>query len=156
MNKCFKSIQKMMSLIMIFALLSGQFGCVNSKIITTSQLPSYYPKYLYKIHCKHRVYELENISFANDTLSAKINDEGPMQTKHIIHIYPSSETLIQINKARILRMPLEGIKEIKCTDAAPGKSAALGVAVAGGIAVGAIIIAILNMDWDIMDIDIAW
>jgi hypothetical protein len=130
-------LKSILSLLTIFIILIQQFGCVNSKITTTTELPSYYPKYAYKLYYKNSYYYLENIVFKKDTLSGKISKEDPEFAKYIVHLYLTSDSLVKINKAMMLSIPLSGIMKIKSTESAQGKSTLL---VLGSIAVIAIII----------------
>ena len=139
-------LKSILSLLMIFILLIQQFGCVNSKIITTAELPSYYPKYVFKIHSKKSAYCLENVAFKNDTLSGKIMNEDPELVKYYVHIYPTSDSVVKVNKAMILSIPLTGIMKIKSTESAPGKSTLLFL---GSVALIAIIIAAATFSMEI-------
>jgi len=149
MKKYFGQLKRISSLLMIFILLIQQSGCVNSKILIAAELPSYYPKYLFKIHYKKTVYSLDSVSFSNNTLTGKISDEEPLQSKYIVHIYPTSDSVVRIDKAMLLRMPFSGIEKIKSTEAAPGKSAILVVSSIALIALIVGIISALTMDFDI-------
>lgn len=115
------------AVLMSFILLIQQFSCVNSKIITTADLPSYYPKYAYEIHCQESVYLLEKIVITNDTLTGRVlNPEWEvLQTSNFIHIYPSSDSLVKINSAKILSLPLSGIIKAESKEKAHGKSTLL-------------------------------
>jgi len=149
MKKYVESLKRIITLLMIFILLIQQFGCVNSKILITADLPSHYPKYLFKIHCKKTVYSLDSVTFSNNTLTGKINDEEPLQYKYIVHVYPTSDSVVKINKAMLLSLPFSGIEKIKSTEAAPGKTA---IFVLSSIALLALIIGIisaLTMDFDL-------
>lgn len=141
MKKYLESLKRIITLFMIFILLIQQFGCVNSKILIAADLPSHYPKYLFKIHCKKTVYSLDSVAFTYTTLTGRISDEEPLQSKYIVHIYPTSDSVVTINKAMLLSIPFSGIEKIKSTESAPGKSAVL---VVGSIALIALIIGIVS------------
>ena len=141
MKTYFEQIKRICYLFMIFILLIQQFGCVNSKILITAELPSYYPKYIFKIHSQKTVYLLDSVAFSQNTLTGKISEEEPTQSKYVVHIYPTSDSVVKINKAMILSIPFSGIEKIKSTEAAPGKSVIL---VAGSIALLVLIISIVS------------
>jgi hypothetical protein len=151
MQNHFESVRRIIAVLMIFILLLQQFGCVNTYVITTDDLPAYSPKFAYEIHCDKKVYIMEKVEVKNDTLSGKIFDPEweVLTTYNFIHIYPSSDSLVTINKAKVISIPLTGIIKVKSTERAKGKTTAL---VVGSISIALIILAGINlskMEWDL-------
>ena len=140
MKKYLEASKRIISLFMIFLLLVQQFGCVTSAVIPIADLPAYYPKYAYAVHCRKSVYILPKIAVVHDTLSGKIYnpDSEILATGNFIHIYPSADSLVQIREANILSLPLSGILQVKRTEEAPGKTAAL---ILGGIGLVLLVLA---------------
>lgn len=139
MKKILHPLKIIVTVSMSFILLIQQFSCVNSKIITTADLPSYYPMYAYEIHCQKTVYYLEKIVVINDTLSGRVlNPEWEvLQTSNFIHIYPSSDSLVKINSSKILSLPLSGIVKVESKEKAHGRTTIL---IFGGITATLLII----------------
>lgn len=151
MQNHFESLRRIISVLMIFILLLQQFGCVNTYVITTDNLPAYSPKFAYEIHCDKKVYIMEKIVVKNDTLSGKIIDPEweVLSTSNFIHIYPSSDSLVTINKAKILSIPLSGILKVKSTEKARGKTTIL---VLGSVGIAILIligISISSMEYSL-------
>jgi hypothetical protein len=144
MQNHFESSKRIISVLMIFILLFQQFGCVNTYVITTDNLPAYSPKFAYEILCDKKVYIMEKIEVKNDTLSGKIFDPEweVLSTNNFIHIYPSSDSLVTINKAKVLSIPLSGILKVKSVEKARGKSTIL---VLGGVCLALLILAGIAM-----------
>jgi hypothetical protein len=132
MKELLHELKRITAISMIFFLMIQQFGCVNSSILTTDNLPSYSPNYAYAVHCHKLVYIMEKIQVTNDTLSGKIYnpDINILQNDNFIHIYPSSDSIVKINTEKILSLPLQGIKSVKSIEEAPGKTTGL---VIGGV-----------------------
>ncbi len=151
MHNHFESVRRIISVLMIFILLLQQFGCVNTYVITTDNLPAYSPKFAYEIHCDKKVYIMEKIVVKNDTLSGKIIDPEweVLSTSNFIHIYPSSDSLVTINKAKVLSIPLSGILKVKSTEKARGKTTIL---VLGSVGIAILIligISISSMEYSL-------
>ena len=151
MHNHFESVRRIISVLMIFILLLQQFGCVNTYVITTDNLPAYSPKFAYEIHCEKKVYIMEKIVVKNDTLSGKIIDPEweVLSTSNFIHIYPSSDSLVTINKAKVLSIPLSGILKVKSTEKARGKTTIL---VLGSVGIAILIligISISSMEYSL-------
>jgi len=151
MQNHFESLRRIISVLMIFILLLQQFGCVNTYVITTDNLPAYSPKFAYEIHCDKKVYIMEKIVVKNDTLSGKIIDPEweVLSTSNFIHIYPSSDSLVTINKAKVLSIPLSGILKVKSTEKARGKTTIL---VLGSVGIAILIligISISSMEYSL-------
>lgn len=138
MKKPLHPIRGIVSLLMIFILLLPQPGCVTTQIISTADLPSYYPKFTYAIHCAKSVYFLDKIAVTNDTLSGKIDPEpDTLQTIDFINIYPSSDSLVRIDTAMILSIPLAGILKAESRKVDTGKTT---LSIIGGVALFILII----------------
>ncbi len=151
MHNHFESVRRIISVLMIFILLLQQFGCVNTYVITTDNLPAYSPKFAYEIHCEKKVYIMEKIVVKNDTLSGKIIDPEweVLSTSNFIHLYPSSDSLVTINKAKVLSIPLSGILKVKSTEKARGKTTIL---VLGSVGIAILIligISISSMEYSL-------
>lgn len=151
MQNHFESLRRIFSVLMIFILLLQQFGCVNTYVITTDNLPAYSPKFAYEIHCDKKVYIMEKIVVKNDTLSGKIIDPEweVLSTSNFIHLYPSSDSLVTINKAKVLSIPLSGILKVKSTEKARGKTTIL---VLGSVGIALLIligISISSMEYSL-------
>ena len=151
MQNHFESLRRIISVLMIFILLLQQFGCVNTYVITTDNLPAYSPKFAYEIHCDKKVYIMEKIVVKNDTLSGKIIDPEweVLSTSNFIHLYPSSDSLVTINKAKVLSIPLSGIIKVKSSEKARGKTAIL---VLGSVGIALLIligISISSMEYSL-------
>jgi len=151
MQNHFESLRRIISVLMIFILLLQQSGCVNTYVITTDNLPAYSPKFAYEIHCDKKVYIMEKIVVKNDTLSGKIIDPEweVLSTSNFIHIYPSSDSLVTINKAKVLSIPLSGILKVKSTEKARGKTTIL---VLGSVGIAILIligISISSMEYSL-------
>lgn len=151
MHNHFESVSRIISVLMIFILLLQQFGCVNTYVITTDNLPAYSPKFAYEIHCDKKVYIMEKIVVKNDTLSGKIIDPEweVLSTSNFIHLYPSSDSLVTINKAKVLSIPLSGILKVKSTEKARGKTTIL---VLGSVGIALLIligISISSMEYSL-------
>lgn len=151
MHNHFESVRRIISVLMIFILLLQQFGCVNTYVITTDNLPAYSPKFAYEIHCDKKVYIMEKIVVKNDTLSGKIIDPEweVLSTSNFIHLYPSSDSLVTINKAKVLSIPLSGILKVKSTEKARGKTTIL---VLGSVGIAILIligISISSMEYSL-------
>ncbi len=106
---------KTISVSMIFILLIQLSGCYSYKTISSSDLPL--PdsgKYPYVIHSQNSKYLLRNAVISNGILSGKIdtvNDSRQIGGK--IHIYLSSDSVMKINKEKILIIPLYGIVKVE-------------------------------------------
>ena len=151
MHNHFESVRRIISVLIIFILLLQQSGCVNTYVITTDNLPAYSPKFAYEIHCDKKVYIMEKIVVKNDTLSGKIIDPEweVLSTSNFIHIYPSSDSLVTINKAKVLSIPLSGILKVKSTEKARGKTTIL---VLGSVGIAILIligISISSMEYSL-------
>jgi hypothetical protein len=127
MNKYLQEIKRIIAAIMIFILLLQQFGCVNSKVISTADLPSYNPKYAYAIQCDKSVYLSEKVVVTNDALSGKVfnPDWEVLQTENFIRIYTSTDSLVNINLANILSLPISDIIKVESIGKAHGKTTGL-------------------------------
>ena len=113
--KKYSQFMKTISLSMIFILLIQLSGCYSYKTISSSDLPLPNPgKYPYVIHSQNSKYLLRNAVISNGILSGKIdtvNDSRQIGGK--IHIYLSSDSVMKINKEKILSIPLYGIAKVK-------------------------------------------
>jgi hypothetical protein len=94
---------------------------------------------------------MEKIVVKNDTLSGKIIDPEweVLSTSNFIHIYPSSDSLVTINKAKVLSIPLSGILKVKSTEKARGKTTIL---VLGSVGIAILIligISISSMEYSL-------
>ena len=113
--KKYSQFMKTISVSMIFILLMQLSGCDSTKIISSSELPL--PdsgKYPYIIHCQNSKYLLKNTIISNGILSGKIdsvNDSRQIGKK--IHLYLSSDSVMKINKEKILSIPLDGIAKVE-------------------------------------------
>lgn len=151
MHNHVESLRRIISVLMIFILLLQQSGCVNTYVITTDNLPAYSPKFAYEVHCDKKIYILEKIEVKNDTLSGIIIDPEweVLSTSNFIHLYPSSDSLVTINKAKVLSIPLSGILNVKSTERARGKTAIL---VLGSVGIAILIligISISSMEYSL-------
>jgi hypothetical protein len=121
---------KTISVSMIFILLIQLSGCYSYKTISSSDLPlPDSSKYPFVIHCQNSKYLLKNTIISNGILSGKIdsvNDSRQIGKK--IHLYLSSDSVMNINKEKILTINLDDVAKVKIT-----KIDALGTIILVGI-----------------------
>jgi len=92
-------------------------GCTSSRIVSASNLPPKSSRYDYIIHSEKAVYLLGKESkISNDTLSGKIkktyNDNSyGYESWNEIHLYLSSDSLINIDNGEYLNVPLSNISK---------------------------------------------
>jgi hypothetical protein len=148
MEKQDRPIRGIISLVIILILLMEQTGCVTSNEIARDNLPAYYPRYAYAVHYRKSVYIMEKIGVRNDTLSGKIfNPDWEVLTANkFIHIYPSSDSLVRIDSAKILCIPLSGIEKVKSIEKARGKTTALVLGSVGVVLILLFVISFASMD----------
>jgi len=144
MKKFLQLSKRSISMFMVLVLLIQQFGCVTSKIIPSSSLPSTDPTFAYAVHCHKTVNIMEKIVVSNDTLSGKIfnRELEILQTDNFIHIYLYSDSLVKINSDNILSIPLVAIEKVKGTKEAPRKTAFL---VIGGLLFATVTIIFISL-----------
>jgi hypothetical protein len=113
--KKYSQFMKTISVSMIFILLMQLSGCYSYRTISNSDLPlSDSGKYSYVIHSQNSKYLLKNTIISNGILSGKIdsvNDSRQIGKK--IHLYLSSDSVMKINKEKILSLPLDGIAKVE-------------------------------------------
>jgi hypothetical protein len=100
---------------MIFILLIQLSGCYSYKTISSSDLPlPDSSKYPFVIHCQNSKYLLKNTIISNGILSGKIDSvNDSRQVGEKIHLYLSSDSVMKINKEKILSIPLDGIAKVE-------------------------------------------
>jgi hypothetical protein len=106
-----KQLQKFISVLMIFILLTFFIGCTSSRIVSTSNLPSKSSKYGYVIHGEKIKFLLEKKStISNYILSGKIKQtyyDDSYDAGNKIHLYLRSDSVIKIDiKGEYLSVPL--------------------------------------------------
>lgn len=111
----YSQFMKTISVSMIFILLIQLSGCYSYKIISSSDLPLPNPsKHPYIIHSQNSKYLLDNIVISNGILSGKIDTvEDSRHVGNKIHVYLLSDSVMKINKEKILSIPLEGIEKVE-------------------------------------------
>jgi hypothetical protein len=145
MKNTLRQMKRIVSVLLIFIIMIQHSGCVSSINITSAELPAP-SKYAYIVHCQKSFYSLDNIVISNDTLSGKINNLVPAQTKYIVRIFPISDSFVKIDTNLILRVPLNGISNMNKIVNAPGKTVALVAGILGGGLMVLMIIALVEMD----------
>jgi len=125
--KEYSQFQKIISVLVIFLLLLQLSGCYSYKIISGSDLPlPNSSKYSYIIHSQNSKYQLKNTIISNGILSGKIDTmEDSRHIGNKIHVYLLSDSLIKINKEKILSLPLDGTAKVELGKVAGGKIIAL-------------------------------
>jgi hypothetical protein len=111
----YSQFMKTISVSMIFILLIQLSGCYSYKIISSSDLPlPNSSKYPYIIHSQNSKYLLDNTVISNGILSGKIDTvEDSRHIGNKIHLYLSSDSVMKIDKEKILSIPLNGIPKIE-------------------------------------------
>ena len=96
----YSQIQKFISVLMIFILLTYLSGCTSTRIVSTSNLPRSSTKFAYIIHGEKLKYLLEKKStISNDTLFGKIKQiyfDNSFDAGNKVHLYLYSDTAINI------------------------------------------------------------
>lgn len=125
MNKYFY-IKKIISLLIIYALLIHSSGCYSTKTISGSDLPlPYSVKYYYIIHAGKQNYRLEKVTIINDTLSGRLNSEKSPGTSDKILLYLPSDSLLKVDPGDYVRIPLESVLKVELKELSTAKTIAL-------------------------------
>jgi hypothetical protein len=116
--KEYSQIQKSISVLMIFILLVYLSGCTSIRNISKFDLPvPDSSKYAYIVHSEKSKFLLEKgAAISNGILSGKINkfyDDEQYDTGKKIHLYTSSNSVISIDTAKILSVPLNEITKVE-------------------------------------------
>jgi len=111
--KKYSQLQKGISMLLINILLIQISGCVTSNITTSGSDIPVTGNYYYIIHSQKPDYLLENIVISNGILSGNIYGGEYYLAVNKVHVYLSSDTLVEINSDMILNIPLDYITKVK-------------------------------------------
>ena len=118
--------QKIICKFLIFAVLISLSGCYSSRIPTSKfdlPLPDS-SKYHYIIHTKNSDYWIRHVIISNGILSGKIDVASSFHNK--IHIYLSSDTVMNVNRENIVYIPIRGIMKVERENVSIGDTILLG------------------------------
>lgn len=109
--KKYSRLQKIISVLMSFILMTEFTGCYSTKVISTSEI-KVSDKYF--IHSKNSTYPvLDNALISNDTLSGKLYlGKNNFSKENVAHIYVLSDSLIKINND-VISIPTNRITKIE-------------------------------------------
>jgi hypothetical protein len=139
--KEYSQVQKFISVLLIFILLTCLYGCTTTKILSRSDLPlpdsSRYFRYPYVVHTEKSKFLLEKSTILNDTLSGTIKQmDKSYHAKEKIHLYLSSDSVIKIDKGKFLSVSVSEVVKVELKKPSPVKTALLVTYCVVGLAVG--------------------
>jgi hypothetical protein len=116
--KEYSQLCELISVLMIFILLTCLSGCTTTKIISKSDLPlpdsSMYFAYPYVVHSEKSKFLLEKSTISDGILSVTINQiDESYHAKKKIHLYLSSDSVIKIDKGESLSVPLDEVTKVE-------------------------------------------